>query len=96
MIFSSFPIHSHLPLDLTEADFSMIRLLLLAIPIDCTKTDRSSSVCCLRKSCHVLVDTGPVICHLLALRLTQLQLAGIPENGEQNTEYMTMTVTLLC
>lgn len=36
MIFSSFPIHSHLPLDLIEADFSL-SLLLLATPTDCTK-----------------------------------------------------------
>lgn len=61
----SFPIHSDLSLDLLEADFSLIGILLLAIPIDCITQTWSLSGCCLRKRCHVLVDIGPVIRHLV-------------------------------
>lgn len=63
--FASFPIHSYLPLDLIEADYSLISIPFLTTPLDCSKLTWSLSVCCLRKRCHVLFDTGPVTCRLI-------------------------------
>ena len=63
--FASFPIHSYLRLDLIEADYSLISIPFLNTPLYCSKLTWSLSVCCLRKRCHVLVDTGPVTWHLI-------------------------------
>lgn len=63
MTFTSFSVLAHLSLDLIEADYSLISIRFLTIPLDCIKLTWSLSVCCLRKRCHVLVDTGPVRCH---------------------------------
>lgn len=65
MTIPSFPIHSDLSLDLLEADYALIGILFLAVPIDCIKQTWRLSGCCLQKRCHVLVDIGPVIRHLV-------------------------------
>lgn len=65
MIFCSFLIHFGFPLDLIDADYSLISILFLVTPIDCINWAWGLSGCCHRERSHVLVDIGLVTCHLL-------------------------------
>lgn len=64
MIFSSFPTHSHFPLGLMEADFSMTILLMLAAPIDCTKQARACQCVASGKAATLTLDLLYAICWL--------------------------------
>lgn len=94
MTFTSFSVLAHLSLDLIEADYSLISIRFLTTPLDSIKLTWSLSVCCLRKRCHVLVDTGPFRCHSIGSEAFSAATGSITENSGHSTKRVLETVGL--
>lgn len=84
IIFSSFPTHSHFPVDLREADFSMTILLLLAAPIDCTKQAGACQCVASGKAATLTLDLLYAICWLWGSLSCSWQISQRTVNRTQN------------